>query len=187
MELEHVLTNLTVGGELISAPKAEYTLQEKAGLYAIYIDDSSNLPEPFATYLKKQDTTLIYLGKTSKSLFVRLFKQDLRHKNPSTFFRAIGPILGFWPPRGSLVGYRNQKNYKFSPADTQAIISWINEHLSVRYMYMTDAPSCEILSLEAKAIATLKPLLNTLHNPEALPELASLRTKCRNIACAKES
>lgn len=182
MKLEHVLTSLTVSAKLISAQKAKCTPQGKAGLYAIFIDDSNNLPELFATYLKKQDTNLIYLGKASKSLFVRLFKQDLRHKKPSTFFRAIGPILGYWPPRGSLVGKENQYNYKFSPADTQAIISWINEHLSVRYL--PGVPTCEISLLEANAIATLRPLLNTSHNPEALPELASLRKKCRNIACA---
>lgn len=178
MELNEVLTSLTTG-ELISAKAAGNSLPREPGLYSVFIGDPHSLPEPFAGYLKKQEMNLIYLGKTTDSLFSRLFKQDFRHKSPSTFFRAIGPILGYRPPKGSLVGKKNQKNYKFSPADTQAIVGWINEHLSIRYVAM---PSSEATLLEPSAIATLKPLLNTQHNPNALPELKKLRDKCRKIA-----
>ncbi len=179
MNIEQTLASLTAGAELISVKVAENSLPSKPGLYAIFIDDSNSLPEPFATYLKKRRTNLIYVGKTTDSLFSRLFEQDLRHKSPSTFFRAIGPILGYRPPKGSLVGKKNQNNYKFSTADTQAIIGWINKHLSMRYVTMS---ADEATSLEPSAITTLRPLLNTQHNPDALPEIARLRDECRKIA-----
>ena len=180
MEMNEALASLTTG-ELISAKAAGNNLPHKPGLYAIFIDDPHSLPEPFAAYLKKQNMNLIYVGKTTDSLFSRLFEQDFRHKSPSTFFRAIGPILGYRPPKGSLSGKANQNNYKFSPADTQAIIDWINEHLSIRYVVM---PSGEATLLEPTAITTLTPLLNTQHNPHALPELKKLRDECRKIAAS---
>jgi len=177
------MASLTASAELISAWEAEKVLPHEPGLYAIFIDDANSLPEPFITYLKKRRTNLIYMGKTTDSLFSRLFEQDLRHKSPSTFFRAVGPILGYRPQKGSLVGKANQRNYKFSAADTQAIIDWINKHLSIRYVTMS---ADEATSLEMSAITTLRPLLNTQHNPDALPELASLRNECREIALTHE-
>lgn len=55
-------------------------------------------------------------------LFNRLFEHALRHQNPSTFFRAIGAILGCRPVPGSLAGIKNQKNYKFSTNDTAEVV-----------------------------------------------------------------
>jgi len=104
----------------------------KPGLYAIYARSEEVFPEPLAGYLRDRGSTLIYIGKATGSLKDRLVEQDLGHKKPSTFFRAIGSILGFRPPRGSLKKKQKQINYKFSPGDTQKITGWISDNLSVR-------------------------------------------------------
>lgn len=177
MELEDFTSKLS-NAQSISAINAGNILNDESGMYAIFIDQYRNLSHSFATYHNDQMPNLIYIGK-SNSLFKRIVNQDFRHQNPSTFFRAIGAILGYRPPRGSLCGKRNQNNYIFGPLDTQKIITWVNEHLHLRYIPM---PLREATALEPSAIALIKPLLNTTHNPNALPELKTLRRECRKIA-----
>ena len=116
------------------AKNAEFIVPKRSGNYSIFIDEPASFPTPFDSLLQQRNTNLIYIGIASKSLFKRLVKQDLCHKGPSTFFRGIGPILGFRPPRGSLLNKKNQRNYKFSQQDTRTIIAWINDHLSIRWV-----------------------------------------------------
>ncbi len=181
MDNDSIVRHLTNGAPLVLAKNAEALVPGNvpAGLYSIFIDEPDNLPHPFDTYLKQKNPSLIYVGKARDCLKVRLVQQDLRHKSPSTFFRGIGAILGFRPPKGSLVGYKNRNNYIFNEADTAEIIEWINQHLSVRWV---ELDLCSVEANEPIAIHTLRPLLNTTHNPEALPELAALRKECRQIA-----
>ena len=148
------------------------------GYYAIYVDDAGNLPSPYCDLLLRRRTDLMYIGIATVSLYQRLVQQDLRHQSPSTFFRGIGPILGYRPQRGSLVGMKNQKNYRFSVADTAAIILWIYAHLSVSWLEAKPA----LKGIEASLIGLHRPILNTTHNPERVPELAPLRAECRRIA-----
>jgi hypothetical protein len=122
---------------------------------------------------------MLYLGKASGNLQNRLVREDLRHRRASTFFRGIGAILGYVPPRGSLKGKRNQRNYKFSQVDTENIIGWINAHISVRWVTVTPA---EVELYEGEAIAALRPLLNWTHNPDRLRELQDLRRRCESMA-----
>ncbi|MGH9316984.1 MAG: GIY-YIG nuclease family protein [Thermoanaerobaculia bacterium] len=150
----------------------------RPGYYSIWIDDPVNLPAPYGDYLRERDTTLLYVGIATKSLLERLVEQDLRHKSASTFFRAIGPILGFRPPRGSLIGKKNTRNYTFAREDTNSIVAWIDAHLSVGFVE-NPAPA---ESVEGGAIQQLRPLLNSKHNPDALPALAALRAECRELA-----
>lgn len=178
MEGEDIFQQLTEGVPLISARNAIRVIPHNSGLYTIFINDHNNLPSPFGDYLDEKGTTLIYLGK-GNSLNERLVEQDLRHQKPSTFFRGLGAILGFRPPAGSLRDKSNQNNYKFTPRDTQTIISWIDEHLQVRWVVLDP----EDIAHESALIGKLCPLLNTRHNPEKLPELAELREECRRIAC----
>lgn len=179
MQLSEVIKQLSESANLISAKNAESIVPYDSGLYAIFIDNPTNLPSPFREYLIQKGGSMIYLGKASSSLQERLVEQDLRHRNPSTFFRGIGAILGFRPPGGSLRGKGNQNNYKFSGRDTMSIIEWINSHLSVRCVVLE---ANEIESYEPSAIESLKPLLNTSNNPDKLSELADLREECRRIA-----
>lgn len=175
--LEDIEKKLGSAGSAVPAARASTAVPDKPGLYSIFVREPSDLPAPFSDEIRRRGTTLIYLGKASNSLKSRLAKQDLCHTGPSTFFRAIGPILEYRPPRGSLVGKRNQNNYKFSTRDTQLIIKWIEDHLLVKW-FVCGSPG----NLEAELIARLAPLLNTQHNPEPLPLLAALRDECRQLA-----
>ena len=75
----------------------------------------------------------------------------------TTIFRAIGPILGYRPVRGSLVGKSNQNNYRFGAVDTAAIIRWIDEHLSVNWAEADPADG----AAETALIQLHWPILNT--------------------------
>lgn len=161
------------------AAQAEQIVPRVPGMYAIFVDAPSLLPDPFASRLNHRATTLIYIGLASGSLQTRLVEQDLRHRNPSTFFRGIGAVLGFRPRVGSLVGMKNQKNYRFVPDDTARIIDWINKNLSIRWLVWDPKT---LSSAEKHAIHTHRPLLNTSHNPDPIAELAALRVLCRDIA-----
>jgi len=166
------------------AKNAESVVPKRSGYYSIFIDESASFPAPFDLMLHNRNTNLIYIGTASKSLYKRLVRQDLRHIGPSTFFRAIGPILGFRPPRGSLLNKKNQRNYKFSQQDTRAIIAWINDHLSIRWV---EIDTRSFPSAEITAIRRLRPILNTTYNPNPSHELAALRAECRKIAYATQN
>ena len=174
---KHDLERLCAGPEC-SAAQASARVPSRPGYYAIYVDDATALPSPYSDVLSRTATRLIYLGIATVSLNQRLVQQDLRHQRPSTFLRAIGPILGYRPPRGSLIGMANQNNYKFSMEDTALILRWIVQHLAVNWIEETPA----VAATEEALILARCPLINTTHNPDALPALAALRRECRTIA-----
>ena len=157
-----------------SAREAEQQVPDNPGFYAIFVDEADALDPPFAQILHDRQTELIYIGIATKSLLTRLVDQDLHHRRSSTFFRSLGAALDYKPPPASLLG----GNYKFSKPDTGAIIQWIDEHISVRWVCVKPASK----KAEAEAIGCLRPLFNILHNPAALPELKTLRESCRALA-----
>lgn len=169
---------LMVAGPACRAAEASDRVPDRPGYYAIFVDDALSLPDPYRDILRARGTRLIYIGIATKSLRERLVEQDLRHRSPATFFRAIGPILGYRPAKGSLVGRSNQNNYRFIATDTAAIIRWIDGHLSVNWSVAE--PAME--STETALIQAHRPLLNTEKSPEPLTALASLRDECRRIA-----
>lgn len=181
METQQVAQLVIRGAGPCRAQEAEIVVPGAPGIYAIFVDDADLLPLPFGDLLRNRASRLLYLGIASSSLKQRLVDQDLRHKQPSTFFRGLGAVLGFVPPRGSLLGRRNQKNYRFSRADTASIIGWINTHLSIGWL-VTDS---SLATTEAEAIRAYRPLFNTTHNPERSPELAALRRLCRSAATTR--
>jgi hypothetical protein len=137
--------------------------------------------------LVKKQTNLIYIGIAERSLFKRLFEQDLRHKHPSTFFRGIGPILGYWPPPGSMAGRKKPDNYTFSKSDTAKIVNWIDNHLLVSWVKANPALKgielrTELKNTEKELIRQHCPIINTTHNQHKVKELADLREDCRRIA-----
>jgi hypothetical protein len=87
--------------------------------------------------------------------------------------------LGYRPPPGSLAGQRNQPGYCFSPADTAAIITWLDAHLSVCWVALSKAKT---EASDPRLIAQLRPLLNIKANPVHLTELKTLRVKYRRSA-----
>jgi hypothetical protein len=162
---------------------AEPLVPSRPGLYAIFVDRCSSLPEPFSADLAVTGSTLIYLGKAGSSLRARLVDQDLNHKSPSTFFRGIGAVLGYRPPAGSKAKGA-EKNYTFSDADERKIVEWIYAHLLISWVELEPG---EPEDVEPGLIRGLCPLFNTVHNPKAHPELARLRALCRAIAASEGS
>jgi hypothetical protein len=160
-----------------SASEAETKVDSSPGYYAIFLDmdRADNLEPPFYEILRTRGTDLLYVGIAEKTgLRKRLVDQDLHHRNPSTFFRSLGAVLGYRPPPAGLRG----NNYKFSPQDTEKIVDWIKRALRVHWV--SEGPA--ILAEEKSAIRVLCPLLNIKHNPKRIPELKELRRKCTAIA-----
>ncbi|GAA2199950.1 winged helix-turn-helix domain-containing protein [Sinomonas flava] len=150
------------------------------GIYAIPVVAAGALPEPFRSYALGRDDRLIYVGQAKTSLRKRLVDQELRARGHGTFFRTMGAVLGYRPPRGSLVGMANQRNYRFLPSDTARIIAWMNTNLEASWIETLDA----IHLTEQTLIADLRPLFNLQSNPAALRELKAARDECQAIASA---
>lgn len=116
-----------------SAKDAESLSPDTPGYYAIFLKNPAALPKPFST--SSQPGNPIYIGIATKSLHKRLACQDLKYQSPATFFRRLGAVLGYRPEPGSLRDKKNKNNYKFSPANTQQIRNWIDQHLLIgRYL-----------------------------------------------------
>src|SRR5947209_2881242 len=95
---------LEASAELHPVAIAHAIVPPKPSFYSIFVDTPYSLSSPFDRCLRAKQTCLIYIGVASRSLQGRLIEQDLWHRNPSTFFRGIGAILGYRPAVGSLVG-----------------------------------------------------------------------------------
>jgi hypothetical protein len=148
VDYDEIIARLVSNSDVCRAHESDDCVPHRAGLYAIFLDTPQLLPAPFSTrLLSGNERQLIYIGIATKSLQARLVKQDLRHKSPSTFFRGLGAILGYMPRAGSLIGRRNQNNYRFSPDDTRSIIEWINSHVFVRWVESTDCAVIERLAI----------------------------------------
>lgn len=156
--------------------RAERNVPDIPGLYTIFVDSPESLPPPFSLDLTNRHTCLLYLGKAGSSLKQRLVEQDLLGKKNSTFFRAIGAVLGYRPLKGSLRERTNQNNYRFSVADRRTLAEWNRTHISVRWSERAR------LDLEPRLIAQLRPIFNKHHNPSPYAPLGELRELCRSIA-----
>ncbi len=152
----------------------------RSGIYAIRIKNIYELPDTFSGVLNKRGHDLIYIGIASKSLQKRMLGNELRARGHGTFFRSLGAILGYLPPKGSLKGKRNQNNYIFSEEDKRKIIAWINKNLLINWICMDDG----LEKLEKALIVSQQPLLNIQHNPCKLPGLGELRKKCKLFAAS---
>jgi hypothetical protein len=161
-----------------SAGSIDNLIPHNSGLYCIRISDINKLPNPFNTFMADRQHNIIYIGIAKKSLSRRLLNQELRAKGHGTFFRSIGAMLGHRPPKGSLINKGKTRNYKFSSADEQKIIKWINDNLQVNWI----AFSGDFETLEMELISKYRPLINLAKNPSALKDLADLRKICLKIA-----
>lgn len=161
-----------------SAGSIDNLIPHNAGLYCIRISDINILPKPFNTFLADRQHNIIYIGIATESLSRRFLNQELRAKGHGTFFRSIGAVLGFRPPKGSLTTKANKRNYKFSTTDEQKIIKWINDNLQVNWVDF----SGDFESLETELITKYRPLINLAKNPSALQLLSDLRKECVQIA-----
>ncbi|MDA3954375.1 MAG: hypothetical protein PF485_12075 [Bacteroidales bacterium] len=147
------------------------------GLYCIRINKPENLDKIFADELKERKHNILYFGIATESINTRLM-QELRARGHGTFFRSLGAVLGYLPPKGSLKTKKNKRNYKFSKKDEKKIIKWINENLLVNWIEFNG----DFESLETNLINTYKPILNIAKNPYSLPYLSELRAECVDVA-----
>jgi len=152
-------------------------IPDQPGLYGIRIDNANNLPEPFATHLKNRNHNILYIGIATTSLRQRI-SQELWAEGHGTFFRGLGAVLGYRPPKGSLLHRKNKNNYKFSLADQNQIIQWIKTHLMVNWAIFDG----DFEITETMLIQQYLPLINAAKNPTKLKELDELRKICRLIA-----
>jgi hypothetical protein len=152
-------------------------IPSSTGLYCIRIKNPENLDKIFANELKERSHNILYMGIATESLKSRL-NQELRAKGHGTFFRSLGAVLGYLPPKGSLKNKKNKRNYKFSESDEQKIIKWINDNLIVNWIEFNG----DFESFEANLIDNYKPLLNIAKNPYSMPFLSELRAKCVRVA-----
>lgn len=147
-------------------------IPESKGVYAIRIIDINAMPNDFAQMLKDRNHNLLYIGISKSSLRQRLWEEELHLKRPATFFRSIGAILGYMPPKGSLKN--SSRNYRFSQKDEIAIIRWMEKNLLVNFITL----DCNIDKVEDYLIKTYKPIINISKNPCKSSVLVKLRDKC---------
>jgi hypothetical protein len=161
-----------------SAASIEDKVPDSPGIYMIRVQNIKSLPRVFEKELDSREHNILYVGIATKSLKRRMFGQELRAKGHGTFFRSIGAILGYTPPKGSLLQKKNKRNYKFSNSDESKIIAWINHNLIVNWV------SCEsdLSTLESKLIVGYTPIMNIAKNSYSMLELSELRKKCVDIA-----
>ncbi|MDT0181457.1 winged helix-turn-helix domain-containing protein [Microbacterium sp. ARD31] len=167
-----------------SARDIDDDVPDRFGLYAIRVRSIDVLPEPYRSIAQERDSDLIYLGEaTGQTLRARFLRNEIRGRGHGTFFRSIGAVLGYRPAVGSLVAKGNQRNFRFSPADTAAVVEWINENLVVSWVAFDEG----VHVTEVALIRSHTPLLNLRDNPAALPELSKLRALCVEIATSTPS
>ena len=165
-----------------SAGAIDSAVPDDYGVYAIRLADGATLPEPFGLLLDQWDHRVIYIGQArQQTLCVRLLGNELRARGNGTFLRSLGAVLGYRPPQGSLAGQKRQQNYRFAPADRDAIVSWINNCLLVSWAVLSPD---EVHTSEVELIKEHTPLMNLQDNPRALAELRTLRGLCRQIAAS---
>lgn len=158
--------------------KVENKVPDRPGLYCIRIVNPKSLKPLFAEVLQRRNHNIIYIGLASKSLKRRFLGQELRATGHGTFFRSLGAILGYTPQKGSLMGMKNQNNYKFSTKHQEEIIGWINKNLIINWVEVNG----NLKSIEKELLKTYLPLLNLAGNPRKLIEVSQLRDKCKHIA-----
>ncbi|WP_304016506.1 GIY-YIG nuclease family protein [Nonlabens dokdonensis] len=156
----------------------EDKIPPEPGLYCVRIKNSNALPSTFQNLLKERKHNIIYIGLASKSLQKRFLNQELRAKGHGTFFRSLGAVLGYQPEFGSLRDKKNKNNYKFSKQDEVEIINWINEHLLINWVTVSE----NLNEIENELIKENLPLLNIAGNPGAVDEVRFLRDRCKMVA-----
>lgn len=159
-------------------PKAEHLVPDMPGIYVIRVKSPSSILDVFQKELKTRNHNLLYIGIASQSLKKRFLGQELQAKGHGTFFRSIGAVLGYKPPKGSLVGKSNQRNYKFSKSDEAKIIKWLDENLLINWLPFEGDSS----EAEAWLIKKYKPILNIAKNPFKMQEMQALRAWCVKVA-----
>ena len=155
----------------------ENTIPDKPGIYCIKLCNGIQFSKEFG---KIREDGIIYIGQASKSLKKRLWEEELNHMCAATFFRSIGAMLGFLPPKGSLAN-KQTNNFKFSEEDTASICKWMQESLLVNFVVLNPM-NVEIDKIEISLIEKYSPIVNIKHNKIPNAVLQAKRNKCREYA-----
>lgn len=180
-EFKDIILKLTEENSFVPANNINETiLPETTGIYCIKVMDVNNsgFYGEFQEIFLEYKNPIIYIGKSDKSTLKKRLFQELRAENHGTFFRSLGAILGYLPPKGSLKTKKNKRNYKFSESDELSIINWINTYLEVSWVEI----SKNISEIEKELIKLHTPLLNIKDNPSSLQALKDMRKYCREFA-----
>ena len=170
------IEKILINGDFKSVSSlTEDKIADKPGIYCIKLREGSILPSKYGKIRKDR---IIYIGIATKSLRKRLWQQELNHEQAATFFRSIGAILGYLPPKGSLYG-KKTRNYKFSPEDTDKIRKWMRQSLRINYLLLEET---ELEKTEDILIKKYTPLVNIKKNPNASEELIKVRQYCVDYA-----
>jgi hypothetical protein len=145
-------------------------------LYALRAKDASVLFSLFGSELIGLDNTLTYIGKGERTIQERILEECFGEGN-GTLFRGIGAVLGFRPPRGSLIGKKRPKNYRFSENDRLEIIEWIYANLIINCIELPG----NIAKVEENLIREYCPIFNYIHNPRKSKILIAARKSCRDF------
>lgn len=174
--LKQIENELILNNSFIRAGDIDNKVPNSTGFYCIRLVSDSKLPKEYHSILNQREHRIIYIGKAEgQSLSKRFLNQELRSIGHGTFFRSIGAVLGYRPPKGSL--RLNQKNYRFAKDDITEIIDWINENLEVNWIEYSGS-----FGIEEQVIQKYKPLLNIKHNPSKLSILSRDRGRCLSTA-----
>lgn len=179
--MKEISFKLIEGAEFISAKDMdEAELPEETGLYCIRVRDmeESGFKGEFRSALIERKSPIIYIGKSDRSTLKKRLFQELRAKSNGTLFRSLGAALGYLPPKGSLKNRKNKNNYKFSKSDEAEIIEWINNHLELSWIELSE----DIELAERELIKLNTPLLNLKDNPNPLQVLRDKRNYCKDFA-----
>lgn len=174
--LQQIEDELILSGSFMRAGIIDNGVPNSTGFYCIRLAIDSKLPKEYQSILDQRNHRLIYIGKAEgQSLRKRFLNQELRAIGHGTFFRSIGAVLGYRPPKGSLT--IEQENYRFADDDITEIINWINENFEVNWIEYSGA-----FDIEEAIIEKYRPLLNIKHNPSKLAILSSARDECLRTA-----
>lgn len=176
MEYKEFAEQLIDESRFVSVDKGVSNAPECPGIYCIKINNKDILPDECKKALNELQHNILYIG-VAENLQKRL-KQELYATGHGTFFRSIGAVLGFLPPKGSLLNKKNKNNYKFSPTDTDKIIEIMKENFIINYIE-TEFRNGE---LETKLIEQYKPIINIDKNPNKLYFVENRRGLCRKFA-----
>jgi hypothetical protein len=153
-------------------------LPKEAGIYAIFLEGISSLPEEWQLLLGRSDKLLyIGIGTGLSGLDGRLETHfSGPHSTTDTFRRSVGAVL-----REHIqlkLTLRSSKRSQYSFKNENVLSEWIRKNCRFKYLCPTD---CDVGELEEDYICKYSPPLNIDHNPNKIEKLRDARAECRHL------
>lgn len=155
------------------------TAPDKKGLVVVRIKNLKGFPKSCTKVIKDRGHNIIeiYAEETSLKNFF-----ESRISIGGDIFRKLGTLMGYTPPKGSLVESESKKEYPFSDKDNLKISNWMNNALIFNWMDF----SANFKQHHKDLDASNKPLLANLpQNKETHEFLKELIKECEKVANTK--